>query len=75
MTWESKHETLLGMLAASRESLTDIAHGAELDDIETALENLETAIENSNEAQLEEDFEEDDEEDGEEEEEEDEEKE
>lgn len=56
MTWESKHETLLGMLAAARESLTDIAHGADLDEIETALEALDSAIEISNDRKMEEDY-------------------
>ena len=52
--WSSRHEELLGRLAHSRERLTDISEEADLDEIEEAIETLQTAIEDSNEARMQE---------------------
>lgn len=74
-TWAIHQEGLLGRLAAAKEELTDIAEDADLEEIEGAIDALQEAISDSNEAKMAEDAEEDEEDEGEEEEEEDEEEE
>lgn len=71
-TWAIHQEGLLGRLAAAKEELTDIAKDADLEEIEGAIDALQEAISDSNEAKM---AEEDEEDEGEDEEEEDEEEE
>lgn len=61
--WLGYQEELLGRIAACKETLTDITEGADLEKIEESIEELQRAISESNQDQMDEDEEEESEED------------